>query len=75
MKYAEANTIVIGFVSSSQVLTMTISDNGKGFQHSSEPTLGGKGHQNIQYRVKKLGGQFNIHSDAHGTKITVEIPL
>lgn len=55
-------------------MTITVSDDGKGFDTSER--AGGVGLKNIRSRVENLGGTIIIESKAdHGTKTIVKIPF
>lgn len=74
IKYAEAVAAKIILSEDQQGLTIRIKDNGKGFNVAE--TLSRKdafGLHNIIERSKAIGGQAKIHSDKHGTTITIYI--
>lgn len=76
VRHAQANEIVINLAFAGNVLTLSIQDNGNGFdvaeimkQHK------GMGLQNIQKRAGMIGGQTNIQSaPGAGTTIKITIP-
>lgn len=76
VRHAQANEIVINLAFVSNVLTLSIQDNGTGFdvaeimkQHK------GMGLQNIQKRAGMVGGQAQIQSSpGAGTTIKITIP-
>jgi signal transduction histidine kinase len=59
-------------------LTLTISDNGVGFQ-ATDMTLPAKGHfglQGMRERAKQIGGILNVESSPEsGTTVTLSVPL
>jgi signal transduction histidine kinase len=59
-----------------QTLTLTIRDNGRGFDSTPTPgQLRGFGLGNMAERIKSLGGQFILNSaPGQGTTICVQIP-
>lgn len=59
-----------------QTLTLTIRDNGRGFEPAPTPgQLRGFGLSNMADRIKSLGGQFKIESvPGQGTTVCVQIP-
>ncbi|TXH30884.1 MAG: tetratricopeptide repeat protein [Cyclobacteriaceae bacterium] len=72
-KHAEATQITITIdLPSAEQLSVTIADNGKGFNTNS--TQGGFGLAGMQKRVSGLGGKLSIQSQA-GTTITAQLPL
>lgn len=74
IKHAEAKVIDLSLHYNSTILTMEITDNGKGF--SVDGTTFGTGLQNIRKRAALLKGSLTINSlDGNGTQLRVEIPL
>lgn len=73
-KHAEASmiTIEIGLIENKQ-LTLTITDDGKGF--NPESARSGFGLSGIQRRITGLGGAFYIESQPGNTILTAYIPL
>jgi signal transduction histidine kinase len=72
-KHAEANTVKISFRPKNNVICLSISDDGKGFDiHKSKKGIGLK---NISSRVNELEGKVNFDSEINrGTTITINIP-
>ena len=72
-KHAKANTIKIGIKPKKDVICLSISDDGKGFDiHKSKKGIGLK---NIKSRVNELEGKVNFNSEINkGTTITINIP-
>ncbi len=60
-----------------QHATLTIQDNGKGFEVQNVQTNAyrGKGLRNMQNTIKTEGGEFQLTSSPSGTTIIVRIPL
>lgn len=74
VKHADATVIDINLHYGSDLLTVHISDDGKGF--NTAETLPGTGLQNIKKRADLLNGNVAINSSKKmGTKIKIEIPL
>ena len=74
VKHAECKNILVSFVRTNSVLTVSISDDGKGFVSKSGKK--GIGMRNIESRVSKLGGTWGIESEPNkGTKIRLQLPL
>jgi signal transduction histidine kinase len=72
-KHAKANSVKIGIKPKNDVICLSISDDGKGFDiHKSKKGIGLK---NIKSRVNELDGKVNFDSEINkGTKITINIP-
>ncbi len=77
LKHAGAKKIIIKFSRQTDQLNIILSDNGKGFDVEKEINEGkGMGLFNIQSRIKHIGGEITIKSDAkYGTHITIKIPM
>ena len=72
-KYAEATLVNVNFVIENNLLKLTISDNGKGFDIRKKRK--GIGLKNIQSRAKNIDGEFELNSHQNeGTCITIFIP-
>lgn len=72
-KHAKANSVKISIKSKNDVICLSISDDGKGFDlHKSKKGIGLK---NIKSRVNELDGKVNFDSEINkGTTITINIP-
>ena len=72
-KHAEASKVKISFKPKKNVICLSISDDGKGFDiHKSRKGIGLK---NIASRVNELEGKVNFQSEINkGTTITIDIP-
>ncbi|CAF3320606.1 unnamed protein product [Rotaria sp. Silwood2] len=74
IKHAEATKINIHLNYTSDLFTMEITDNGRGF--NKEVSLPGTGLQNIKKRAATLNGIIKVNSvQDTGTQIKIEIPL
>ncbi len=74
IRHAHAHTISIRLAENEQRLTMTIKDDGQGFD--SEQTAGGLGLKTMRERAASLNARLKIDSQpAQGTRITVEVAL
>ena len=76
-KHAEAKQVwvEIGYADQASQLTLTIRDDGIGFDAESEPGSG-LGLRQMQRRAEMVGGTFTIESQGeNGTTITAQIPL
>ena len=75
IKHAAAKNIFIQLTKHERGITLTIEDDGKGFETAKLSTFKGAGLQNVQSRVDYLKGVLNIESEAgKGTSVNVEIP-
>jgi two-component system NarL family sensor kinase len=74
MKHSEATEVSVEVHYTKTDLTLTINDNGKGFD--SESNLNANGLINMAKRAKMLDGLFEINSKkGEGTTIIIKIPL
>lgn len=80
IKYAESTLILVTISHSEKILSITIDDNGKGFDKKTlkpKPDKdGGMGLTFMQERIKYINGRLFINSSPQkGTKVTLNIPL
>ena len=78
IKHSGASRIEVAIRYQSAVLTLTVRDNGTGFNPKSAPgqAHGHFGLQGIHERIKRLGGTFKLESSlGHGTTLTFTIPI
>jgi len=79
-KHAKANNVVIKLVINQAWLTLTICDNGKGFDTSAsiknQANIDefGIGLRNLAERIEYHSGVFKVTSTAKGTRVTAKIP-
>jgi len=80
LKHADANHLLVQLVANPSAISITIEDDGKGFE--MEPGKGlsingkGIGLSGIENRIIWLKGQFDIHSSTQsGTSVHIEIPV
>ncbi|WKK65741.1 PAS domain-containing sensor histidine kinase [Lutimonas zeaxanthinifaciens] len=74
IKYANATKCNIQLLKHSNVLMLTIEDNGEGFDAAN--TINTFGINSMRTRAESIGGFFEINSQPHkGTQIFVELPL
>ncbi|MGI8555913.1 MAG: ATP-binding protein [Pyrinomonadaceae bacterium] len=72
-KYSDCRRVKIDFRIEHSILSLKISDDGKGFDYSKNSS--GNGLLNMKTRAEKIGGKFEIQSVVEkGTSITVTIP-
>jgi signal transduction histidine kinase len=79
-KHAEATHVVTTVELSDSVVTMTVEDNGKGFNPptlTDHPTTAGKlGLIGMHERARLLGGSLSVDSvPGEGTKVVVNVPV
>ena len=76
VKHSDASRGIISLAYSDNILILSISDNGRGFNNSEERKLCGNGIPNMNERVHLLGGELDIYSEpGNGTKIDIRIRL
>ncbi len=73
LKHAEASEIAIALTIEDERLTITVSDNGVGFQRDADANRHGLTH--MDDRIRSLGGDLFITSGAAGTVIRASLPL
>lgn len=74
IKYSGCTEIRIELNAESNLLNMSIVDNGNGFDIATTKT--GYGLQNMRERIEEVGGSYNLKSkSSEGTSISVSLPL
>ncbi|SKB61437.1 tetratricopeptide repeat-containing sensor histidine kinase [Dyadobacter psychrophilus] len=74
LKYAEATEAQVQLTRVGSNVSLTVEDNGKGFDVNSLETSKGAGFRNVQARVDYLNGKLDIQSTPEeGTSVLVEI--
>lgn len=74
IKHAEATEILVQLVKDESQISLTVEDNGKGFE--IDHVKQGFGLSSIRNRVEALGGRLNIQSSPEsGTSVLIEITL
>ncbi|MCL2042264.1 MAG: sensor histidine kinase [Bacteroidales bacterium] len=72
LKHAEATQINVQLIQETDRVSLTIHDNGKGFD--PETTSDGMGLENIRNRVKTCNGKMTLYSaPGQGTEVNVEV--
>lgn len=75
IKHANAAQIIIQFVEDETNYSVTVEDDGKGFDMNNTKLTKSAGLHNIQSRIQFLKGQLNIHSEIDlGTSIEFQFP-
>ena len=73
VKYSHANLIKLNFGANESELTIRLEDDGVGFD--TKKAKKGIGHKNINSRLQKIGGSWQLESaPGKGTKITIKVP-
>jgi two-component system NarL family sensor kinase len=76
IKHSQANQLDIQISVEEKEITVTIEDNGKGFDASNKENFGGIGLKNIVTRVEFLKGTVEWDSSpGNGTLVAIHIPL
>ena len=81
IKYAEANSIIVSIETNDNDITISVADDGVGFDTSDEERLRydrnhGFGLFSIKERLESFGGSMKIHSKiGRGTKVTMKMPM
>ncbi len=74
-RHANASMITITLEPQSQAISLTITDNGKGFQPAKLDVQHGLGLRLMQERIEELHGTFFLHSEpCQGTRLHVCLP-
>ena len=75
-KHAKASDVLVQVIHEENRLSITVEDNGKGFDINDLEKNKGAGWANIRSRVEYLKGKLDLHSDQNkGTSINIECPL
>jgi PAS domain S-box-containing protein len=76
LKHSDATQLVIELVVDSGLISLTISDNGKGFDQEKVKAKKGVGLYNIANRTALFNGEMNIvTSPGNGCQLSINIPL
>jgi signal transduction histidine kinase/ligand-binding sensor domain-containing protein len=76
VKHAGATEVWLRLRFASEEITLTIEDNGRGFQRESLPALDADGLGNLSLRLGSIGGLCQQRSEpGMGTTITLTVPL
>ena len=74
MKHAQAKTAIVQLTQSNELLTVTVEDDGKGFDPEILNHAKGIGWTNIQSRVDFLKGKLDIDTrEGRGTSVLIEL--
>lgn len=74
LKYAEAKQIIVQLTKDNVKTSITVEDDGKGFDTSILETKKGAGFNNIRYRINYFKGTLDIISQpGNGTSVNIEL--
>jgi signal transduction histidine kinase len=74
IKHAGAREAIVQLEHENNLITVTVEDNGRGFNTGSLDAAKGIGWSNIRNRIEYLKGKINLVSEKdRGTSITIEI--
>jgi len=76
LKHSSAKNTIIQLSKSENNISITVEDDGKGFDTSALQTVQGIGWSNIKSRVEFLRGTLDVNSkEGEGTSVLIELPL
>ena len=75
IKHSGAREASVVLVGTRDVIHLSVSDNGRGFDVDSLKSKSGLGFISMKERLRLVGGVISVHSSARGTKIEVSVPL
>ncbi|MEO6633322.1 MAG: tetratricopeptide repeat protein [Mucilaginibacter sp.] len=76
MRHAQATRLDISIIKEAENISMTIEDNGKGFNTADPDKYRGMGLNNMQNRIGYLKGKIELDShEGRGTLVSVYVPL
>ena len=79
VKHSDCTEAAVAFSVSGPWLVVSVTDNGKGFETSSNgnsPGMGGHGLVSMERRAQSLGGSLKIDSGvSRGTSVTLKVPI
>lgn len=77
LKYSDADHVTLQLTNDNSELTLTIEDNGRGFDPAVFYEGKGNGWRNISSRLNLIGGDFDIDArpDSRGVFVSINVPL
>jgi two-component system NarL family sensor kinase len=76
LRHASATELIIQLNYDDHLLTLTVEDNGKGFDPSTLDRTTGSGWPNIKSRIAYLKGSLDVQtSTGNGTSVNITIPI
>lgn len=73
-KHASASHVAVTVVQGRQSLTLSVTDDGRGFDAKAQRSTGKFGLTGMRERVQSIGGRFSIESSDRGTTIQAVLP-
>jgi two-component system NarL family sensor kinase len=76
LKHAKATEIMVQLMMDENSTSLTVEDNGKGFDLNTLQHKNGAGIRNINYRVQYLNGTLDIDTTpGSGTSVNIQLPI
>ena len=76
VKHAGVNAASVTLAQTDDLVTLIVSDDGRGFDTRQPPAVGGHGLRQARQRVELYGGRLTLESaPGAGTRITIVVPL
>jgi len=75
IKHAQANQVIVQLTLDKNLLSLTVEDDGKGFDTRMLEQASGIGWENIKSRVAFLKGTVHLQSEGGGTSVLIEFPV
>ena len=75
IKHSGAREGSVTLVGNPNIIHLSVSDNGRGFDVDARESRGGLGLVSMRERLRLVGGVISINSNSRGTKIEVSVPL
>ena len=75
IKHAQARQVIVQLTHDTKSLSLTVEDDGKGFDTRVLEQAGGMGWENIKSRVAFLKGTIHLQSEGSGTSVLIEFPV
>lgn len=74
IKHAQATELKIALKLDNEILSITVTDNGKGFD-MAHLKGSGNGLRNMKQRIETIGGEFIITSGIKNTTVSIKVPF
>ena len=76
LRHGEPTAIEVALDYRDSLITLSVSDDGRGFEKRAENTPGHFGLSVMEERARKLGGELHVRSAlGAGTQVLVEVPV
>jgi two-component system, NarL family, sensor kinase len=73
LKHAQASTAIVQIARTDSQLSLTVEDDGRGFDLNTLQVARGIGWTNIQHRIELVRGRLDVQSGQAGTSVQIEI--